>query len=33
VIQEYGTGQEAEGIEDWLSDPANQALVDGWLGK
>jgi len=33
VIQEYGTGQEAEGVEDWLSDPANQALVDGWLGK
>jgi len=33
VIQEYGTGQEAEGIEAWLSDPANQALVDGWLGQ
>lgn len=33
VIQEYGTGQEAEAIEAWLSDPANQEVVDGWLGK
>jgi glycine betaine/proline transport system substrate-binding protein len=33
VIQEYGTGQEAEAVEAWLSDPANQELVDGWLGQ
>jgi glycine betaine/proline transport system substrate-binding protein len=33
VIDEYGDGQEAEAVEAWLSEPANQALVDGWLGR
>jgi len=33
VIDEYGEGREEEAIEAWLGDPANQALVDGWLGR
>ncbi len=33
VIEDYGTGREEEAVEEWLSDPANRRLVDGWLGK
>jgi glycine betaine/proline transport system substrate-binding protein len=33
VINEYGAGQEEAAVEEWLTDPANRALVDGWLGK
>ncbi len=33
VIDDYGSGREEEAVEAWLSEPANQALVDGWLGK
>jgi len=33
VINEYGAGNEEEAVEEWLSDSANQALVDGWLGR
>lgn len=33
VLNEYGSGQEEAAVEEWLSDPANRALVDGWLGK
>jgi len=33
VINEYGAGSEEEAVEEWLSDSANQALVDGWLGR
>jgi glycine betaine/proline transport system substrate-binding protein len=33
VIEDYGTGSEEEAVEEWLSDSANQKLVDGWLGK
>lgn len=32
VVQEYGDGQEAEAIEEWLGEDENQALVDEWLG-
>lgn len=31
VINEYEEGQEAEAVDEWLSDPANQELVDSWL--
>jgi len=31
VINEYGSGQEEAAVEEWLSDPDNQALVDSWL--
>ena len=33
VLNEYGAGQEAAAVEEWLSDADNRALVDGWLGK
>lgn len=33
VINEYGAGDEEAAVDEWLSDPDNQALVDGWLGK
>ncbi|MDY6795803.1 MAG: hypothetical protein SWK76_11110 [Actinomycetota bacterium] len=33
VIEDYGTGREEEAVEDWLSESANQDLVDSWLGK
>lgn len=33
VIEDYGTGREIEAVEEWLSDPDNRRLVDGWLGK
>lgn len=33
VIDEYGVGQEEEAVIEWLSDPENRALADGWLGK
>ncbi|MBN1629558.1 MAG: glycine betaine ABC transporter substrate-binding protein [Thermoleophilia bacterium] len=33
VIDDYGSGREEEAVEAWLSEPENQALVDGWLGK
>ena len=33
VLNEYGAGQEAAAVEEWLSDSDNRALVDGWLGK
>lgn len=33
VLNEYGTGQEAAAVEEWLSDVDNRALVDGWLGR
>jgi len=32
VIEDYGTGREEEAVEDWLSDPDNQDLVDSWMG-
>lgn len=31
VINEYDEGEEQEAVEEWLSDPDNQALVDGWM--
>lgn len=31
VINQYGTGQEEEAIEQWLSDPDNRALADSWM--
>lgn len=31
VINEYEEGQEQEAVEEWLSDPDNQALVDSWM--
>lgn len=31
VIREYGEGQEAEAIEEWLSDPDNRELADSWI--
>lgn len=33
VMNDYGQGREAEAVEAWLGEPANRALVDGWLGK
>lgn len=33
VISDYGTGEEEAAVNKWLEDDANQALVDGWLGK
>jgi glycine betaine/proline transport system substrate-binding protein len=33
VLNEYGAGREEEAVAEWLSDSANRALVDGWLGK
>lgn len=33
VIQEYGSGKEAEAVQEWLKDSANQKLVDGWIGE
>lgn len=33
VLNQYGTGQEAAAVEEWLSDAYNRALVDSWLGK
>lgn len=30
VINEYGSGSEPEAVEEWLSDSANQELVDEW---
>ncbi|MBN2840226.1 MAG: glycine betaine ABC transporter substrate-binding protein [Coriobacteriia bacterium] len=33
VLNEYGAGQEAAAVEEWLSDADNRALVDGWLGR
>ncbi len=32
IINEYGEGEEEAAVDEWLSDPANQELVDGWLG-
>lgn len=31
VINDFEEGQEQEAVEEWLSDPDNQALVDGWM--
>ena len=31
VIEDYGTGREEEAVEEWLSDPDNQDLVDSWM--
>jgi glycine betaine/proline transport system substrate-binding protein len=31
VINEFETGQETEAVREWLSDEANQELVDGWM--
>lgn len=31
VINEYDEGEEQEAVEEWLSDPDNRALVDGWM--
>lgn len=31
VINEYDTGEEADAVEEWLSDDANRSLVDGWM--
>lgn len=33
VINEYGEGQEEQAVEEWLSDEANQEVVNGWLGQ
>ncbi len=33
VIDEYGAGREEEAVEAWLSEPGNQDMVNGWLGK
>lgn len=31
VLNDYDEGEEQEAVEEWLSDPENQALVDGWM--
>jgi len=33
IINQYDQGQEEQAVEEWLSDSANQDLVNGWLGK
>ncbi|MFW6113297.1 MAG: glycine betaine ABC transporter substrate-binding protein [Actinomycetota bacterium] len=33
VIEDYGSGLEEEAVEEWLSESANQNLVDSWLGE
>lgn len=33
VISEFGAGEEEAAVKEWLSDPDNRALADGWLGK
>lgn len=33
VISEYGAGSEEEAIDEWLTDEANQELVNVWLGR
>jgi len=32
IINQYDQGQEEQAVEEWLSDSANQELVNGWLG-
>lgn len=32
MIRDMGAGNEADAVDQWLEDPDNQALVDGWLG-
>ncbi|MEX2587100.1 MAG: glycine betaine ABC transporter substrate-binding protein [Actinomycetota bacterium] len=31
VINEYSQGEEQQAVEEWLSDPDNRALADGWM--
>jgi len=33
VLRDYDDGQEEAAVEDWLSDPANQEIVNSWLGN
>lgn len=31
VIRDYGDGQEEQAVEEWLADPENRALAEGWI--